>query len=110
MDLPFVPVNGFTPNNPGWSTVGNIGNVASDATGRRFLLTFGTRSLVLEVLGPRAFRLRFNPAPGAVYTKESSVAVVNRDLGLATLQVNTSQPQPNQLVIATGAIRILVGL
>jgi alpha-glucosidase len=110
MSFPLVAVNGFTPNNPGWSTVGNIDNVTPDATGRNFLFTFGTRSLRLSVLGPRAFRLRFNPAPGAVYSSETSVAVVTRDLGLAGLQVRTSNPTPNQMLIDTGAIQIQVGL
>jgi alpha-glucosidase len=109
MDFPLVPVNGFTPNNSGWSTVGNINNVAPDASGRRFVLTFGSRSLVLEILGPSAFRLRFNPAPGALYNTESSVAVVSRDLGLASLHLNTTHPQ-NQLIIDTGTIRINVNL
>jgi alpha-glucosidase len=110
MDFPFVPVNGFTPNNPGWSTVGNIDQWSVDATGRRFHFTFGSRSLILEVLGRLAFRLRFNPAPGADYDWESSVAVVNRDLGLTGLRVKTTQPQTNQLVIDTGSLRIQVAL
>jgi len=110
MDFPLVPVDGFTPDTPAWSTVGNIDNVAPDAAGFNFLLSFGPRSLLLSVLGPRAFRLRFNPAPASVYTSEYSVAVVTRDLGLAGLRVNTSHPNPNQLAIDTGTIRILVGL
>ncbi len=110
MNFPFVPVDGFTPNNSGWSTVGNIDSATHDATGRNYTFKFGQRSLLLSVLGPRAFRLRFNPAPGAAYTSETSVAVVSRDLGLAGLQVNASHPQPNQLLLDTGAIRILVSL
>lgn len=109
MNFPFVPVDEFTPNNPGWSAVGNIDNVTPDGTGRTFLLSFGTRSLKLTVLGPRAFRLRFNPAPGATYTAESSRAVVSRDLGVAGLQINT-QRLPQQLVVDTGVIRIQASL
>jgi alpha-glucosidase len=108
--FPFVRVNGFTPNNPGWNTVGNIDNVTPDADGHSFLFTFGARSLRLSVLGPRSFRLRFNPAPGAVYTSESSIAVATRDLGLAGLQLNASRPQQNEFQIDTGTIRILLGL
>ncbi len=109
MNFPFVPVNGFTPNNPGWSTVGDIDNVTPDATGRSFILSAGARSLLVTVLGPNAFRVRFNPAPGAAYTSESSIAVVTRDLGLAGLPTHTSRPA-NQLVIDTGSIRIQIGL
>src|SRR5215471_6257660 len=110
MNFPLVAVNQFTPNNPGWSTVGNIDAVTPDAGGRSFLFTFGTRSLRLSVLGPQSFRLRFNPAPGAAYDSESSIAVVTRDLGLAGLQVNTNRQQPNEFQIDTGTIRIVVGL
>ncbi len=109
MNFPFVEVNGFTPNNPGWSTVGNIGGFTPDGTGRGYLLNFGSRSLHLSVLGPSAFRLRFNPATGSRYTSEYSVAVITRDLGLGGLNVNVTQP-PNQLVLDTGVIQIQIGL
>jgi alpha-glucosidase len=109
MDSPLVLVDQFTPSVPAWSTVGNIDRVTPDATGRNFLLAFGNRSLQLTVLGPRAFRLRFNPAAGAVYTSEYSIAVVSRDLGLTGLHLNTVN-QPTQLSIDTGSIRIQVAL
>ena len=109
MDFPFVLADGFTPSVPAWSTVGNIDRVTSDATGRNFVLGFGTRSLQLTILGPQAFRLRFNPTPGADYNSEYSVAVVARDLGIASLRLNTTRP-PNQLLIDTGAIQIQVAL
>jgi alpha-glucosidase len=110
MNFPFVPVNGFTPNNPGWSGVGNIDSWSADSTGRNFTFVFGSRSLVLQLLGPTAFRLRFNPASGATYNAETSTAVVNRDLGLASLQASHSQPSASQLVIETGELTITVGL
>ena len=110
MNFPFVPVNGFTPNNSGWSGVGNIDSWSADPTGRNFTFVFGSRSLVLQLLGPTAFRLRFNPASGATYNYETSTAVVSRDLGLAGLQASHSQPSANQLVIETGALTITIGL
>jgi len=110
MNFPFVPVNGFTPNNSGWSGVGNIDSWSADSTGRNFTFVFGSRSLVLQLLGPTAFRLRFNPATGATYNYETSTAVVSRDLGLSSLQASHSQPSANQLVIETGALTIKVGL
>jgi alpha-glucosidase len=112
-NFPFVPVNGFTPNNSGWSTVGNIASWSPDSTGRRFTFVFGASSaysLYIEVLGPSAYRLRFNPAPGATYATENSTAVVTRDLGLAGLKVTTAQPNPQTLQINTGTITIQVAL
>ena len=110
MDFPLVPVDGFSPSTPAWSTVGNIDSVVPDSTGPHFTLHFGARSLLLSVLGPSAFRLRFNPAPGAVYSSEYSVAVTTRDLGLNGLHVTTTHPSASQLFIDTGTIRIEVGL
>jgi alpha-glucosidase len=110
MNFPFVSVNGFTPNTSGWITPGNINQVTPDGSGLTSTFTFGQRSLVLSLLGPRAFRLRFNPAVNASYASEHSVAVVNRDLGLAGLKVNKSGSQQNQLVLDTGTIRIQIAL
>lgn len=108
--FPFVPVNQFTPNTSGWSTVGNIDHWSADASGQRFTFTFGPRSLILQVLGPTAFRLRFSPAPGSKYNYETSTAVVSRDLGLSGLAVTTHQPNAQTLVIETGKVSISVGL
>jgi alpha-glucosidase len=110
MTFPLVPVNGFTPNNPGWSSVGRIDSSSISPDGRRFTFQFGTRSLVLEVLGPTSFRLRFNPAAGATYDFECSVAVVSRDLGLAGLAVTTSHPTPDTLIIDTGKLGIAINM
>jgi alpha-glucosidase len=111
--FPFVAVNGFTPNNSGWSTVGNIASWSPDATGRRFTFKFGQNaaySLYIEILGPSAYRLRFNPKPGATYATETSTAVVNRDIGLPFLKISTHQPNAQTLQIQTGTLTIQVGL
>ena len=111
--FPFVYTNQFTPNDSGWSTVGNIASWSPDSTGRRFTFVFGQNnaySLYIEVLGPAAYRLRFTPVAGATYTTETSTAVVDRDLGLVGLKVTTSQPNAQTLQINTGAITIQVGL
>ena len=112
--FPFVAVNGFTPNNSGWSTVGNIASWSPDLTGRRrFTFHFGENaaySLYIEILGPSAYRLRFNPTPGASYATETSTAVVNRDIGLPGLKVTTNQPNAQTLQIQTGTLTIQVGL
>lgn len=111
--FPYVLPNGFTPNDSGWSTVGNIAAWQPDTTGRRFTFTFGANaaySLYIELLGPTAYRLRFTPAAGATYTTETSTAVINHDLGLDSLNVTHSQPNANQLTISTGAITLQIGL
>ena len=110
MNFPFVPVNGFTPNNPGWSSVGNIDHWSVDASGQNFTFVFGSRSLILQILGPCGYRLRFNPAPAATYGHETSTAVVKRDLGLAGLAVTHSEPSPGLLVIETGRMSVRIGL
>jgi alpha-glucosidase len=110
MDFPFVSVNNFTPNNAGWTTVGQIDRWQADAGKRRFTFFFGQRSLFIEVLGERGFRLRFNPAPAASYGLETSVSVVSRDLGLAGLNVQANQPGPNLVELSTGSLRIEVNL
>ena len=110
MNFPFVPVNSFTPNNQGWSSIGTIDQWSADVTGRNFTFEFGSRSLLIQILGTTAYRLRFNPAPGATYTSETSTAVVTRDLGLKGLTVTHSQPAADQLVIETGDITLKIGL
>src|SRR5262249_6564538 len=108
--FPFVPVNNFTPNDAGWTTVGKIDRWQADAANRRFTFFFGQRSLFIEILGELGFRLRFNPAPAASYDFETSVSVVSRDLGLAGLQVHANQPGPNLVGLSTGSLRIEVNL
>lgn len=110
--FPFVYPNGFTPNNSGWSTVGNV-QWSRDAThARRFNFAFGAGNaykLYIEVLGPAAYRLRFKPAPGASYQTETSTAVVEHDLGVAGLQVSAVE-KDGALEINTGFMLIKVGL
>ena len=111
--FPFVYPNQFTPNNSGWSTVGNIDSWSADATGRRFTFVFGpggAYSLYIEILGPSAYRLRFSPVAGVSYATETSTAVVNRDLGLSGLNVTTNKPDAQTLQISTGVLTINVGL
>lgn len=113
MTFPYVYPNQFTPNNPGWTTVGNVASWCPDATGRRYTFTFGDNglySLYIEVLGPTAFRLRFRPVPQPSYATETSTAVVERDLGLSGINVTHQQPNANTLTISTGVMTIQVGL
>lgn len=111
--FPFVLPSGFTPNNSGWSEVGNIASWVVDNTGRRFTFYFGASgaySLYIQILGPDAYRLRFQPVANPSYATETSTAVIDQDLGLANLQVSHTQPNSNQLTINTGTLSLQVGL
>ncbi len=108
MSYPFVTVRDFTPNLGQWTPIGNIASVAR--SGNSFTLTpaSGAPALVLSVLSPTCFRLRFNPLPGPLYPAEVSPAVVQRDLGPVSLQVLRSDDQ--MLVVDTVAMRLELGL
>jgi len=109
MYFPFVAVNDFTPNNAGWSSLGRVVSWAPDASGRQFTFNFGGQAVVLQILGPRCFRVRFNPvAPD--YDRERSIAVITRDIGLNGLQVNAAQLLPGVLEISTGSLRLKINL
>jgi len=105
----FVNVNEFTPNNNGWSVIGNISGYSR--TGNDFLLRLQNDpalSIMVSVLSPTTFRVRFNPAPGFNYSNETSAAVVNRNLG--PVNINTGNSNAGMLEIDTGVIRICISL
>ena len=90
----FVPVDGFTPNvGSPWTSFGSVSNVTRDsATGSIFTFTgespgpgLSAPIAKIYVLGPAAFRVRFNPRGD--YSRDGSYAVVNYDLGSAKVTV-----------------------
>lgn len=100
----FVNVNSFTPNNGGWTSVGDI--ASHSRKGNVFTLTLAQGDLSFQVsfLSATCFRVRFNPAPGFDFGVETSVAVVNRDLGPVNL--NVLQDDDQAVVVDTGRIRV----
>jgi alpha-glucosidase len=107
--FPFVTVRDFTPNHGDWTPVGAI--AAHSRSGNVFALRLASDpglSVQLSFLSPTCFRVRFSPTPGADYTRERSVAVVERDLGPVSLAV-TEDPHAG-LRVDTGAMRVEVGL
>ena len=60
---------------------------------------------MITFLSNSAFRVRFNPAPGANLTNDISYAVVNRNLGAPTLTVSETSAV---LEIDTGVIRVVI--
>lgn len=109
MPYPYVGVDQFTPNNLDWTSIGDIDSWTGPDANKRFVFKFGDRSLVFDILGPEAFRLRYNPAPNFDYDWEHSVAVQNRDLGLAAAAVTASEAN-DAVTIETGALSIHLDL
>lgn len=106
MDYKFVDVDGFTPNLGGWDAVGRITTVSQ--SGLAFTLSRGDRrSVHLSFLGPNAFRVRFQPTAHQDYDRETSLAVINRDLGAVALAVEEGA---SQLRAGTGSIDVSVDL
>jgi alpha-glucosidase len=108
-DYNFVNVNAFTPNNDGWTAIGNIKSYTRN--GNTFSLQLADNpalKLQVSVLSATTFRVRFNPLPNFDYTVETSQAVVNRNIGPVNL--DTSKSTQTLLEIDTGAIRILISL
>jgi alpha-glucosidase len=106
----FVRVDEFSPASSGaWALFGPVSSCQVDPTGLLFTITgvspgqgFAAPVLKLSVLGPKAFRLRFDPAGD--YDHDGSYAVANRDLGAST--PNVTQNDANGLVVDLGGITL----
>ncbi len=122
----FNKVNEFTPapnggSNP-WRSIGNIANWSYDDQEKSFLLTAAssdTLQIKIYILGPSAFRVRFNPN-STDYSSNLSSAVVNRNLGPTKVLHNgnsgtvasqtVDQNSNSNLLIELDKITINVGL
>lgn len=106
----FVPVDKFTPNSPvGWTPFGNVTSAVYDATQKGFVITGVSQSggkapsLVIQILGPSAFRVWFNRS-GNYVRNFNSYAVVNWNLG--TPSINILQNDNVKLSVDLGALRL----
>jgi alpha-glucosidase len=108
MDISFVAVDAFAPDADPWVPVGPISSVSKD--GSDFLLRLRDEALAirLSVLSATCFRVRFSPRANADYATETSLAVIDRDLGPVDVRVAESTSQ--RLAVDTGAMRIEVDL
>jgi hypothetical protein len=106
----YVPVDGFNPNSAiGWTQFGNVTQCLYDKADEIFTIT-GTAPtaggaapvLKIYILGPAAFRVRFNPTGD--YGMDGSFAVVNKDLGAAN--INVLQNDATKLSVELGALRL----
>ncbi len=106
----FVRVDQFTPNSRvSWTSFGPVINCVHDAGANSFTLT-GVRPasgvpapiLKIYILGPQAFRVRFNPRGD--YSHDGSFAVVNSNLG--PVNITVLQQDALKLSIDLGGIRL----
>jgi alpha-glucosidase len=106
--LSFVTIDAFRPGAEPWVSVGLIASVSAKSS--TFLLRLADQSLAvqLSILSPTCLRVRFRPRAGWDYGTETSVAVINRDLGHADARVVESTSE--RLIIETAAMRIEVDL
>ncbi len=104
----FTQVDEFTPAYQNWQTIGNVTWTYQESE-KAFLLTATKDSNIvikIYILGPSAFRVRFNPNSPNYPSKKSS-AVVNLNLG--TTQINYREDN-NTLIIDLDHITINIGL
>jgi alpha-glucosidase len=111
----YVRPDNFNPNSLGWVTIGAITSCLYDKADNIFTLT-GTGTpdsagtapppsppvLKIYLLGPYAFRVRFNTANE--YGMDGSFAVVNKNLGAFT--PNVLQNDNTKLSVDLGGIRL----
>lgn len=102
----FVDVDSFTPNLGNWNTMGRIASVRQGGSAFTLSREDG-HSVQVSFLGPNAFRVRFQPVTNPDYSRETSIAVINRDLGAVSLAV---KDDPDQLRIETGPTTVSIDL
>ncbi|HLK66129.1 MAG TPA: TIM-barrel domain-containing protein [Bryobacteraceae bacterium] len=100
----YVNVQNFTPNLGQWTSLANV--TGRGQNGNSFTLQMSSGpGPVITFLSNTAFRVRFNPAPGANLTNDISYAVVNRNLGAVKLTVNETA---SAIEIDTPVIRVVI--
>ncbi|HYZ83302.1 MAG TPA: TIM-barrel domain-containing protein [Bryobacteraceae bacterium] len=100
----YVNVRNFTPNLGQWVSLTNV--TGQGRCGNSFTLPMSSGpGPVITFLSNSAFRVRFNPAPGANLTNDVSFAVVNRNLGPVALNVTESS---SAIEIDTSVIRVVI--
>jgi alpha-glucosidase len=108
VSLSFVTVDAFRPGAEPWVPVGQIASVSRESS--NFLLRLADQPLAvqLSVLSPTCLRVRFSPRARWDYGTETSVAVINRDLGHPDTRV--VERSSERLIVDTSAMRIEVDL
>ncbi len=108
MDIPFVTVIDFTPNEGKWTPIGAIASVSRSGNVFTLELAGGGRSIQVSFLSDTCFRVRFSPDVNPDYSVEGSPAVVNRDLGPVNLQI--VEDSSARLIVDTGVMQVHIDL
>ena len=111
LNYPFVTVKEFTPADGDWTSIGQISDWSYDSNERSFLLKAKNNVCVkIYILGPSAFRVRFNPLfPD--YSNNYSYAVVNRNLGETTLNYKETEFKGARILeVVLNNITLRIGL
>jgi alpha-glucosidase len=106
MSYSFVITSAFTPNTGSWTPFGNVSSHQQQGN-TIALQASGGYSLNISFLGPRAFRVRFAPTPNPEYATERSYAVVSRNLGAVTLNLEAFG---DHLMASTGSMTVRIDL
>src|SRR5690606_1014949 len=101
----FVNVNEFTPNDGGWTSVGNVASYTQNGVALQLNMTGGAPGPVISFYSPTLFRVRFNAA--AKYAADNSYAVVNRDFGFNASGMTVTDTG-GTLEIQTSAMRVVI--
>ena len=104
MALSFLTVDAFRPDAEPWVPVGPIASVVQESGS--FLLRLADQPLAIQlsVLSPTCLRVRFSPRGAWDYRTETSLAVINRELGPVEARVLARTSE--RLIVDTGAMRI----
>ena len=107
----FVQVNEFQPNVDGWNQIGSITDFQFSNNNKDLLLTNDTGyQIKISFLSETAIRVRFKPVINPNYDNDASYAVVNRNLGSASIDYTKLTDNGGTLHITTGQLDVFVGL
>ncbi len=111
----FVRVDEFTPNSGSpWTSFGNVSSVTQDPNNGPSFTFQGFSPAVglippfakIYILGPAAFRVRFNPRnTTGDYSQDGSYAVVNKNLGDVQFKILQNDSDKLSLKLSPGVMR-----
>src|SRR5581483_11366076 len=100
----YVNDHDFTPAWGAWTPLANVTGVARNGNAFTLQMSSGPGPII-TFLSASAFRVRFNPTPGANLANDISVAVVNRNLGPVALRLTQSG---GSITLSTNAIQLVI--
>ncbi len=118
----YVPADGFDPENnrhvPAhertWQPVGRVKNVIPPGsnternTVERFTLEMASgHRIILSILSPLTFRVRFSPDPNAQFEMTRSPATIKDRIDITDIEHNAGDINAEELRIFTGQLRFV---